>query len=208
MKNLFHLFVGFLLFGQACTASDTTAARKKLETNPKQAKAATKVAGDSLNIAYTYWWPASGPFVGMCGERYALVVSGTVTALDAIQPQANFVKQRGTITLHEKLWSEATAQQKYQAEKFIVSDAFAKTGLGLGDKVLVFSYRYEGAYALPGGKSILKIDQFDGPEVQSIRKYLAAKQNPLVLQNDLGLWKKHQLDEALQRIIDCRLSQE
>ncbi|MFK8104880.1 MAG: hypothetical protein AB8G15_20345 [Saprospiraceae bacterium] len=208
MKILFHCFVSFLLLGQACTSADTTTTSKTSEIDSKRETTSPQFKEDSLSIAYTYWWPASGPFIGMCGDQYSLVVTGTITALAAKQPQENFVAQRGTITLHEKIWSQATAQQKYQGEKFMVADAFAKTGVELGDKVLVFIYAYEGVYALPGGKSILKIEQFDGPEVQAIRKYIAAEQNPLVLQNDLELWAKYQLDEALQTIIDCRLSQE
>ena len=209
MKIKLLLFVSALLLLNACAQTENPNATKN-DTNlssKEQLKNKQKVK-TSLRIPYTYWWESSGPFMGMCGNPYSLVLSGTIKELGKEQKEENFIAQEGLVVIHEKLFNQATRKQNFSEETFIKTNSFYNTGVKLGDKVLLFIYEYEGEYTIPGRKSILKIEDFAGAEIQSIKKYIAAKQNPLAIKEDLKLWKKKGLETELQNIIDCRLAGE
>jgi len=175
---------------------------------------------DTLNVAYTYWWPTGGPFVGECGDSYSLVFTGTITKLyNTLIPNTTrdtttvlYTPQKGIIKINEMKYKKNPdkAYKKsdgkcYNGELFFSSDCFYESGLKEGDKVIVFIYSYEGEYCIPG-QSILKINNFDDPIVLSIDKYIKYDYDPLSIKDDLNAWKKYNLDYALKQIIDCRLS--
>jgi len=176
---------------------------------------------DTLSVAYTYWWPSGGPFIGLCGDRYSLVFTGTITKINnpqkphTINSDTAFVlytPQYGIIKIDdikvENAPEEGNSKQpgkKYSGEQYFKSDCFYQLKLKEGDKVMVFVYSYEGEYCIPGN-SILKINSFDDPIVLSVEKYIKNNQDPLAIQPDIKLWRKYGFESALKQIIDCRLS--
>ena len=169
---------------------------------PKDTKAIIK--SDTLKVPYTYWWTDSGPFIGMCGEKYALVFLGRVTRIHApIQDSTSlYIPQEGLIEILEILEKSALAKEKYSGQKYFSSDCFYGSEVEKGDTVMIFCYEYEGRIAIPG--SIVKIDGFDAPIVRSIKKYIEADQNPIVIKEDMELWNEKGFGNALQQIIECK----
>ncbi|WP_299220259.1 hypothetical protein [uncultured Aquimarina sp.] len=161
---------------------------------------------DTLKVAYTYWWPQSGPFIGMCGQRYAMVFTGVITKIDISEkePEALYTSQKGIIEIEQILTVRHLEKKKYDNQRFFSSDCFYEQGLKEGDKVVVFCYEYEDYYSIPGKKSIIKIKNDNDPIIKSIKKYIETDQNPLAIKDDIELWKKYDLDENLTQIIQCK----
>ncbi len=173
---------------------------------------------DTLSVSYTYWWNG-GPFIGMCGDKYALVFTGTVTKIDKpLKPTTvhknsvnnSYTSQYGVIKINDiKVQNSLSTESNntsndYNSEQYFTSDCFYGLPLKEGDKVMVFLYSYEGRYCIPDN-SILKIENFNDPIVNSIEKYIKNNQDPLSIRSDTVLWKKYGFDSALKQIIECRL---
>ncbi len=162
---------------------------------------------DTLHVGYTYWWPQSGPFIGKCGHEYSLVFLGTVSDLkdsDTLNFKTHTLQQEGSIRIIELLYSKKLEKQEYNGQQYFSSDCFYQTSVTTGDTVLVFCYDYEQYYSIPGGKSILKVSGFDDPIIQSIKEYIKAGQNPLVIEKDRSLWDERGFCEDLNQIINCK----
>jgi len=178
---------------------------------------------DTLNVRYTYWWPSGGPFVGLCGDRYSLVFTGTIIKIHKpLRPytvtgdttMALYTPQEGIMEINDiKVKNPPNEGYKkhpgrnYNGEQYFKSDCFYDLKLKEGDKVIVFIYSYEGEYSIPS-QSILKIESFNVPIISSIEKYIQNGQDPLVIKGDTVIWRKYNLDYALKQIIDCRVNSE
>ncbi len=161
---------------------------------------------DTLEVAYTYWWPKSGPFIGLCGDEMSFVFSGTITQIEASNndPGPLYVSQKAFIAIEAVYKIKDLGENSYQNQKYFVSDCFNNLGYQIGDKVLVVCYDYEGALSIPGDKSALKIKSFESPFITSIKKYIDFDQNPLKIKRDISLWKQKGLGEALKTNIYCK----
>lgn len=160
---------------------------------------------DTLSVGYTYWWAESGPFIGNCGDEIALAFAGTIVEIanPTDDPGPLYTAQKGIVSIENIFKIKELGTNTYVNQKFITTDCFYGLGLTVGDKVLVFCYDYEDDYSIPGGKSILKIDEFDTPVVQSIKTYINTEQDPIPLKKDKTLWAVYGLDESLEQIITC-----
>lgn len=161
---------------------------------------------DTLGVAYTYWRPKSGPFIGMCGDIYALVFLGVVTEIESSNKETTLLDtaQKGCIKIEEVLKTRMLLKQGYHEEGYFRSDCFYDARLKRGDKVIVYCYEYEGFYAIPGVNSIIKINGFDDPIVASTKTYIASGQNPIKIKKDIALWDKKGFGSALKAIIECK----
>lgn len=161
---------------------------------------------DTLEVGYTYWWEDSGPFIGDCGEEYALVFAGTLVDLKFPTKEAAplYTSQKGTIALERVFKINNPQADTYTNQKFFVSDCFNGLELALGDQVLVFCYEYEGNFCIPGGRSIIKIGGIDHPLVASTKAYIDADQNPMKIMKDTTLWSAYGFGDALSQQIRCR----
>ena len=158
-----------------------------------------------LDVGYTFWWPHSGPFIGLCGTPYAFVFKGTVIEIaDTISVgHLEVKKQNGKIEIQVFMALEQPDKQKYTGQKYFTSDCFYGLDLKVGDKVMGFCYEYEGYFAIPGGKSLLKIDHWNDPLVRAIGQYLENGRNPYSVSDQMELWEKYDLVEDLKRNMEC-----
>jgi len=179
------------------------------------------IKSDTLNVPYTYWWPSGGPFTGLCGDKYSIVLTGTVIKLNKPSKpysvsndssEVLYSPQKGIIKINDIKYKKApdegykkTPGKSYDGEAYFSSDCFFSSGLKEGDNVIVFVYSYEGEYSIPGS-SILKFDNCEAPIVKSIESYIKNNQDPLSIRKDTALWKTYGQGDALKQIIDCRLS--
>lgn len=186
----------FLFFGH-CN-SQTTIKKSTHETIKTS-------LSDTLQVGYTYWWPESGPFIGNCGNEYSFVFIGTVKNIDNPLEDSTklYTSQKGLIEINEVLTLRNLKSNTNTQLKYFMSDCFNDLNVKEGDRVIVFCYEYEENYSIPGGKSILKIDNINSPIVISIKKYIESNQNPLSIKQDVTLWKMYDLDTQLKQIIEC-----
>ncbi len=174
-------------------------------TSTVEAMTSTSTSTDTLDVAYTYWWSEAGPFIGLCGDKYALVVVGEITTINSASETQNdgHVKQEGVIKIHEVMVNQQLPKQSYQHEQFLKSDGFYDSKLTIGDKVIMFCYAYEGRLAMPGAGAIVKIEQQDDPRLSSIKKYIKSDQNALTIKDDVSIWEEVGHGKALIKILAC-----
>jgi hypothetical protein len=200
---MYHILRKTIVIFWLLFCSTSYAQKKEIETKTDQS---ISTVADTLRVGYTYWWPQSGPFIGNCGTRYALVFLGTVQHIG--KPVKNddilYTSQKGSIKIDEVLTSRTLKKNRYDKQKFFVSDYFYKQDVKEGDRVLVFCYEYEDNYSIPGGKSMLKIKRDNDPILLSIKRYIQSDQNALELKKDIALWKNYALDTELMQVIECR----
>ncbi len=180
-----------------------------------------KGKSDTLDVGYTYWWPSGGPFIGMCGDIYSIVFTGTITKINKTSRPHTltgdtatvlYTPQFGVIKINDikvknppKECYKKYPGKNFSGEQYFKSDCFYDLKLKEGDNVIIFVYSYEGEYSIPSN-SIIKIKNFDDPIVLSIEKYIKNNQDPLFIKADTTIWSKYGLDYSLKQIIDCRLS--
>lgn len=162
---------------------------------------------DTLHVPYTYWWPQGGPFIGNCGEPYAIVFTGTLVKLQEPLKQQNeketlYIPQWGVIKIHE-VFTKRQLQKGHTPQHYFKSDCFYGLPLKEGDKVMGFVYLYEENYSIPGN-SILKVEGFNDAAVRSISRYIKNKENPLAIAADTTIWTRYGFDGALKQLIDCK----
>ena len=155
------------------------------------------------NINYTYWWDQTGPFIGNCGEKYGAVFLGKLVHLQQPIEKKNYRSKKGLIQIDSVLYNQKNLLQ-IKKNTFITSDCFTDVKAKEGDLILVFCYIYQNELSIPGGKSIIKLDDVKDPLVLSTTKYLQANQNPLIIEEDLYLWSKEGLGNDLKQVLHCR----
>ncbi len=185
----------YLLSGQNYTERQTNEKERILNSN-----------SDTLSVAYTYWWTDSGPFIGLCGDKYSLVFLGVVAEINtpAADTSSLYVPQTGIIEITEILKKVNLEKEKYVGQKYFSSDCFDNTKLKKGDPVIVFCYQYEGYYSIPSQNSIVKIKGKNDPAILSIKQYIKAGQNPIEIKDDMALWKEKGFGNELKQIIKCK----
>lgn len=194
---LMGLLIGIAL---RCRSNVPSSTAGQIPTNPS--------SQDTLRVGYTYWWPQDGPFIGSCGNLYALAFKGTVEHIQA--PQADpeeellYVSQRGFVRIDEVLAVRNLERMQYAGESIFTTDCFHGSGLKTGDQVLVFCSDYESGYSIPGKRSIVKISDRKDPLFKSALRFIHKGQNPQAIAKDLPLWEKHGHGEDLRRLLACK----
>ena len=160
---------------------------------------------DTLNVGYTYWWTLNAPFNNTCDNSHSLVFAGTISQLAAPTTDSGplYTSQEGVIEIERMYKIKDIGEKIYAAQKFISTDCFFESGLKKGDTVLVFCFDYEDDYSIPGKECILKINGFEDPLIQSVRKYIDGDDNPTTIKKDIGLWAAHGQGRALEGSIEC-----
>lgn len=198
-KHLLFGFIVLIVVGISCTPK-------------KQGKSDIEIGftQDTLEVGYTYWWPESGPFIGHCGDELSLVFSGTITNILKPSDEAGplYTSQKGYVQIDRVFKIKDLGTKSYSSQQFFVSDCFDGLDLKKDDQVLVFCYDYENDLSIPGNKSILKIESFDDPMINSIKKYIDNDQNPAKIKKDLKLWEQHGQGDALERVLECRTTKD
>lgn len=161
---------------------------------------------DTLYVGYTYWWPESGPFVGLCGTPYALAFVGNVIHLDSAERASNgmYDSRYGVIGIKELLKVDGAGKKIYKKQRFFVSDCFENLEVKEGQLVLVFCYEYEDGIGNPGGSSILRLEGLSDPLIGSIKRFIAADQSPEAIADDFELWEGRGFGGMLEGMIECR----
>ncbi len=199
MKTILQVFIGLSLCVITCFRGS---AQEKIDI-----KSDVEISldhSDTLTVNYTYWWPQSGPFIGQCGERYAFVFLGTIISVEEEDEKLHYISKKGVVKIDSVLVANAIKKDRYEKQHFFVSDCFEHIEVTAGDQVIVFCYEYEGNYSIPGVKSVLKITNDEDPILEPIKRYIASKQNALVLQKDIALWEKYDLVSHVKQIISCK----
>lgn len=200
---MYHILTKTIVIFWLFFCSTSYAQKKEIDVKTDQS---ISTIADTLRVGYTYWWPQSGPFIGNCGTRYALVFLGTVQHIGKPVKDDDmlYTSQKGSIKIDEVLTSRTLKKNRYNKQKFFVSDYFYEQDVKEGDRVLVFCYEYEDNYSIPGGKSMLKIKGDNDPILLSIKRYIQSGQNASALKKDIALWKNYELDTELMQVIECR----
>ncbi|MDH7446253.1 hypothetical protein [Aquimarina sp. 2201CG14-23] len=204
--NLIKIYIfGFILIIVSCKETSHQETKNTLEIDKEQEQRNNQFTQlDTFNVGYTYWWPQSGPFIGNCGEKYSLVFLGTIHEIYKKTEEIQYQSQKGIISIDKVLVAKNLKKKTYNREAYFSSDCFDNVLANKGDKVIVFCHEYEGSYSIAGAKSILKISGVNDPIVKSIERYIQSNQNPLAIQQDIPLWKKHQFDTELKQLILCK----
>lgn len=214
MKNITNtikwLSLGFmlLLFSVACkekNAEQINFPKKDIIDAIKSSQLETNQ--DTLLVAYSYWWPQAGPFIGNCAQPYSLAFIGTIRNIEQPLPKGegqSYISQWGTISIDEVLAKRTLENEHFHEEAYTAFDCFNGTAFKQDDRVLVFIYEYEGGYVIPGSEAIIKISGENDPKVKSIRTYITSNYDPLTIETDLNLWKEIDQADALKQLIDCK----
>ena len=181
-----------------------------LLSHQQEGKTTDKIShiNDTLNVGYTYWWPYSGPFLFNCNPKqdYAFIFTGTVKRIDpyAVDTTILYDAQYGVIEIKKVIYAAHCKRQPYQKQRYFKTDCFYKLGIKEGDHVLVTCYLYENGYAIPGGKSILKIKKTKGKAHKSM--YTLIHRPEKVNYKDSLFWAQYQLKEAFLNAASCELA--
>ncbi|MFC4095928.1 hypothetical protein [Euzebyella saccharophila] len=161
---------------------------------------------DTLHLGYTYWWDESGPFIGYCGTPHTLIAMGSIVQMDAPNDDAGplYTSQKGSIQLEKVFLINNPKKNAYHQHGYLNTDCFYKSGLKIGDKVLVFCYEYDDELIIPGQESIIPIGDWNHPLVNSTKTFIDKDENPLKIEKDTTLWEAYGHGTSLKRIIECR----
>lgn len=165
---------------------------------------------DTLHVGYTYWWNSSEPIMGIYGREYALIFSGVVTEISPYDDYYDedhvddviYDSQFGAIEIVEVLHSKKLKEVHMEGPKFFTSDCFYNSGLNKGDSVLVFCFEYEDRYAIPGYRSIVKLDNMNDPFLRLIQLYVKNNLNREVILSHLDIWKNKGLVYNMEGLYD------
>jgi len=165
---------------------------------------------DTLHVGYTYWWNSSEPIMGIYGREYALIFRGVVTEISPYEDYYDedygddviYDSQFGTIDIVDVLHSKKLKDESIEGRKFCTSDCFYNSGLNKGDTVLVFCFEYEDRYAIPGHRSIVKLDGIDDPFLNLIQLYLKNDMDKEVILSHPEIWKNKGLVYNLEELYD------
>lgn len=210
ITKLLPISVLLFLLGTACKDQNSNKIQFPENDVVEAIKATQAITNqDTLLVAYTYWWPEAGPFIGNCPQPYSLAFIGTVSNIE--EPKAKnteqpYISQWGTVSIDEILDKRTLENEHYHEEAYVAFDCFSEANLTQDDRVLVFIYEYEGGYVIPGNKSMLKISGENDPKVASIKTFIASNYDPLVIEKDLNLWQTAGQGDALKQFIDCKRS--
>ncbi|MFC4634923.1 hypothetical protein ACFO3O_13465 [Dokdonia ponticola] len=161
-----------------------------------------QITKDTLNLGYMYWANDMTPF-GF-ESQYSLILRGTVTQINTpkkTHEDALYTSVNGHIAIQEIILDSKSHDIDMTNVSFIETDCFDGTSLTKGDHVLVFCVSYEGAYAITGRQSIIKILANDKRYVTSLKKYIKSSYNPTVIEQDIDLWNAVSAGEALKEYI-------
>ncbi|MCI5055910.1 MAG: hypothetical protein MRY83_07360 [Flavobacteriales bacterium] len=154
---------------------------------------------DTLYAHYTFWWLLHGPFA----HKPQMYFIGELTHLrEEIDTNSLARGREGTIRIKEVLHVVDTERQKYRGQKYFNVDCFPEKPMKIGQKFLVTVNEYEDNYVMPGGQSLLKIDSYEDPKVESLRKYVAADFNPNAILSDTATWNAAKLQFGLKYQLD------
>lgn len=161
---------------------------------------------DTLHLGYTYWWDESGPFIGYCGTPHTLIAMGTIVQMETPNEDAGplYTSQKGSIQLEKVFLINNPKKNAYHRHGYLNTDCFYKSGLKIGDKVLVFCYEYDDELIIPGQESIIPIGDWNHPLVNSTKTFIDKDENPLKIEKDTTLWEAYGHGTSLKRIIECR----
>lgn len=203
----------------ACVNQDQKPKSKVQELIPKEI---IKQKGEDLNrgglddsgnwidptfrVKYTYWQKDGGPFMGLCGDQYALVFLGTIKEIKKKirdKKTGSYTSQRGFLNIDRVLFQRDLKKEKFNKQSYFTSDCFYKTKFNKGDKVLVFCYEYEGGYSIPGPRAILNLEGENDPVLKSIESYIESGQKAITLRPSIDLWEKLGYEKELNQMLDC-----
>jgi len=165
---------------------------------------------DTLHVGYTYWWNSSEPIMGIYGMEYALIFRGVVTEIspydgyygDEHEDEVIYDSQFGTIEIMKVLHSKKLKDASLEGRKHFTSDCFYNSGIKKGDSVLVFCFEYEDRYAIPGHRSIVKLENMNDPFLHLIQLYVKNNLDREIILNHLDIWKNKGLVYNIEELYD------